>query len=354
MMNKKILIHCSTNSGTSNFGDVIFAEMILNHLQDAGYEAGFFELSDYVDDYLYKTKKFERHIISMDSADGVVYFAGGYFGEKKSERIDRSIRHYKRFMRFGKLALNANKPIAVIGIGAGPYLWFPSKSIVKKVCNCASVISTRDPESTSYLKGIGVSNQIETCSDLAQTYLLPNDYTSNNSLFNDNCDYIFLHTNYQIDVATLFANGVKDLVLNNPNIKVIVGADNVVNIDNAAEIVKRILGDNRVVVYNYSIPDDLCAVISKCDLIITYKLHVGILASTLGRSVISVYKHPKIVRYYNQIKQIERCVDFNKCSVNTLSNLVNSFYGKTFNIPIDVLNSSKRNWDLLDAFVSSL
>ena len=353
-MNKKILIHCSTNSGTSNFGDVIFAEMILNHLQNSGYDAGFFDVSNYVDDYLYNCKKYDRHTILMEDADGLVYFAGGYFGEKKCERIDRSFRHYRRFMRFGKIALKTKKPLAVIGIGAGPHLWLPSKLIVKRVCNNASIVSTRDLESTSFLKEIGVRNQIETCSDLAQTYILPNTVSSIDSLLGDDYSYIFLHTNYQIDVATLFANGVKDFAVKNPKVKVIIGADNVVNIDNAADIAKRVLGEDRVIVYNYSTPDDLCAVISKCNLIITYKLHVGILASTLGRSVISVYKHPKIARYYNQINQNSRCVDFNGCDVSKLSELVNDFYSKEIVIPLNVQNSSKRNWELLDSFVSSL
>lgn len=353
-MSKKIIIHCSTNAGTSNFGDVIFSEMVLRHLQDRGYEASFYDISDYLGNYLYGMKDLQREVVTLQEADGAIYFAGGYFGEKKNERIDRSIRHYRRFMRFGKLVLKYHKPLAIIGIGAGPALWYPSQRIVSKVCNVASILTTRDNESADYLKSIGVSSIIRVCSDVAQTYSLPMGQQIKGVSVDESVEYIFLHTNYQQDVSALFARSIKSYISNHPNIKVIVGADNVVNIHEAARVAKNILGDEKVLVYTYSEPDDLCALLNRCNLILTYKLHVGIISATLGKSVIAVSKHEKIQRYYNQIGEHDRCMDFVGCTPELLERKVASYYGKGISLSQKIIDQAYENWQLLDDFLVSL
>ena len=353
-MLKKIMVHCSTNAGTSNFGDVLFAEMVLRHLQDNGFKASFFDLSNYVNKYLYETKGLRQEKISVQEADAVLYFAGGYFGEKKRERIDRSIRHYQRFMRFGRIALMYNKPIAVIGIGAGPALWYPSKRIVTKVCNESTIITTRDIESADFLKSIGVNSKIVVCSDIAQTYHLPIHHQIKGVVLDDTAEYIFLHTNYQKDVSELFALSVKAYISNHPNIKVLIGADNVVDISEAVEVAKTILGENRVMIYTYTEPDDLCAVLAKCKLILTYKLHVGIISATLGKSVIALAKHEKIQRYYDQIGEPHRCINFTGCTTKDVEEHVESYYGKGINLSPLIISRANQNWELLDNFLTTI
>lgn len=353
-MSKRIIIHCSTNAGTSNFGDVIFSEMILKHLQDSGYEASFYDVSDYLNNYLYEVKALHKDIVALQEADGAIYFAGGYFGEKKNERIDRSIRHYLRFMKYGELVLKYHKPLAIIGIGAGPALWYPSQRIVTKACNAASILTTRDNESADYLKSIGVSSPIRVCSDVAQTYSLPTGRQIKGVSVDESSEYIFLHTNYQQDVSDLFARSIKSYISNHPNTRVIVGADNVVNIDNAVQVAKNILGNEKVLAYNYSEPDDLCALLNRCNLILTYKLHVGIISATLGRSVIAVSKHEKIQRYYKQIGEQDRCVDFVGCTSELLEGKVARYYGKGISLNQQILNQAYENWQLLDGFLASL
>lgn len=353
MANKKILIHCSTNNGSTNFGDVLFAYMIQKHLQDRGIESGFYDLSQYNQNYLYNIHGLQKYNIDIADADGVIYFAGGYFGEKKGARIDTSYRHYKRFMRFGKEALSKGKPIAVIGIGAGDYLWFPSRLIVKDVCNSSQFVTTRDKESTQYLRRIGITSSIITCSDIAQTINVDNFIVTEKLILDNQYEYIFLHTNYQKDVAELFCSGVKEYVLSHQNIKLIVGSDNIVNTDEAYEIVRKKFGNDRVIKYEYTYPENLIHILSKCKLVITYKLHVGILSATLGTSVIAAAKHEKVFRYYRQINESNRCVNFKNCNQDILANLVLTYYGKRIDIGNNMFLAYE-NWNMLDRFIDSI
>lgn len=352
MKKKKIIVHCSTNAGSSNFGDVLFAYMVLNHLQELGYQTRFYELSEYNYNYLYRIHGFEEYTFSMEEADAAIYFAGGYFGEKKHERIDLSIRHYVRFMPFGKKVLRLNIPLSIIGIGAGEYLWFPSKQAVREICDYATVITTRDEESTHYLKSIGVKKKLLTCSDIAQTLpnfsFLPNERI----ILQDEFEYIFLHTNYMRDVATLFCEGIKGFLVSHPNIKVIVGSDGITNIDEPFNIAVRSLGQERVIKYTYTNPENLCELLRQCKLVLTYKLHVGILSATFGSSVIAIAKHEKITRYYNQIGEIGRCVMFGDCTPAILAKLVEKYYYKTIKLPDEIINLANSNWEVLDSFLA--
>ena len=106
--------------------------------------------------------------------------------------------------------------------------------------------------------------------------------------------------------------------------------------------------------YNYSEPDDLCALLNRCNLILTYKLHVGIISATLGRSVIAVSKHEKIQRYYKQIGEQDRCVDFVGCTSELLEGKVARYYGKGISLNQQILNQAYENWQLLDGFLASL
>lgn len=87
---KKVMIHCSTNDGSSNFGDVLFAKMILDYLGKKGFEAAFYDLSPYFEEYLYKKLGFPRHQFNLKDADAALYFGGGIL-EKENARHCTSI-----------------------------------------------------------------------------------------------------------------------------------------------------------------------------------------------------------------------------------------------------------------------
>lgn len=356
---KKILLHCSVNWNTSNFGDVLFAYMLLKRLTDKGIEASFYDVSDYVDHYLYEVCKLPRYNVTMLDADGVVYFAGGYFGEQKRPPFNRSYFrrhqiHYSRFMSFGEKALRMGKPIGIFGIGAGDYLWRPSEEIVKNVCNKAACITTRDIESTEYLQSIGVNRDIKTCSDVAQTITMEELSPDEKMRFDPQSSYVFLHINTRLKLTKLFSKGIRSLVKNNDNIKVIIGSDGCGDNAEATALAGKILGVDKVINYTYTTPDNLCFVLSKCDLVLTYKLHVGIITCTLGKSVIAISKHEKVKRYYKQIGESGRQIDYKNANTSQISDLAFKYYKKDVVLNDDIKALASENWNMLDNYIDSL
>lgn len=353
-MKKKIMIHCSTNNGSSNFGDVLFAKMVLKYITDAGFEAAFYDLSDYFSDYLYNKQGLPQYRFSLKDADAALYFGGGYFGERKSDNIYQHLIHYRRFMRFGSKALNLKKQIAVIGIGAGEYLWKPSKQVVKKVCEQATFVTTRDSESTKYLKTIGISHRIETCTDIAQTLKKDNLIVNETMQFNPKKQYIYAHVSYKMDVAKLFAEGVKPFLESNPDVKVIIGADSILDINRAVDYMRSYLGHDRTIGYVYTTPDNLCWVLSQCSLVITYKLHVGIISATLSRSVIAFPKHEKVKRYYRQIGESNRLMNFEDATPCDVTRMIEEFWNKNIVLDSNTLELAEKNWIFLNSFLEQI
>ena len=351
---KKVMIHCSTNDGSSNFGDVLFAKMILDYLGKKGFEAAFYDLSPYFEEYLYKKQGFPRHQFNLKDADAALYFGGGYFGERECETLYQHIHHYQRFMRYGKKALKLNKKIAVIGIGAGNYLWGPSKTVVKNVCEKSLYVTTRDQESTDFLKKIGVSSDIKTCSDIVQTLNLESLSITEKTQLDEKKKYIFVHTSYKTDVAQMFAEGLEPFLQNHPDVDVIIGTDSVLDIEKPAGYIRDLLGHNRTIVYNYTTPDNLCWILSQCSLVVTYKLHVGIVSAALSKSVIAFPKHEKVKRYYQQIGESDRFKDFKSASPQDVLKMAECYWEKNIVLNDQISELAKRNWDVLDEFLKKV
>lgn len=353
-MSKKILVHLSTNGGSSNFGDVVFADMILRYLTEKGFKTAFYDLSPYVENYLYVIKKLPKEKFSMAEADALLYFAGGYFGEPKGIRIDRHYRHYKRFMVFGREALKQNKKIAVIGIGGGPYLWKPSRDVVKKVCDRAACISTRDKETTAFIKSLCPAAEVVTASDVAQTLDLSTMINRGSAELPEGFRYVFVHTSFMVDSARKFAEGLKPFLNRNPDVMALAGGDSKADNTEALAAVREVLGDDRVIPCPYTTPDNLIAVLNRCDLVITHKLHVGIFSAALGKSVISFPRHEKIPRYYSQINQSERCISYGDASVQDIEKQVERFFGKGISLDSDIISLAEKNWQVLDRYLAEV
>jgi hypothetical protein len=74
----------------------------------------------------------------------------------------------------------------------------------------------------------------------------------------------------------------------------------------AREIERRVAAP--AVVVPYRDPDQVLGVIKALDLVITTKLHVGIVACALGTSVLAFPAHQKTRRFYEQIGAADRCL----------------------------------------------
>jgi polysaccharide pyruvyl transferase WcaK-like protein len=72
----------------------------------------------------------------------------------------------------------------------------------------------------------------------------------------------------------------------------------------------------------YNGVDDLMERIADCETIITSKLHVGIVASALGRKVISLPVHPKTSRFYKDLAVQEFCLERERQNASEIARLL--------------------------------
>jgi polysaccharide pyruvyl transferase WcaK-like protein len=350
---KRIIVHCSTNFGSSNFGDAIFANIILKKLLSRGFEVSFFQLSKPMFNYLYVFNNNKYYRFGIKRADLALYFAGGYFGEPVKNLFRRRLIHYFRFFEFGRRVLKYRKKIAVVGIGGGPHLWRPSRKIVTKICEEASIIATRDIETTDFLNSLSPSTHIITLSDIAQSQSI-NDFVNTRDDPRIYGDFIFLHVNDSSSVANLFAKSIKPLLASNPSLNVVVGSDCITNINSTYSLVSDIIGEKKVFRFEYSEPDSLCHVLNQAKLILTYKLHVGIFGAAFCKSVVAVYKNAKVKRYFKQINELDRCRSMEESTQSELETLVQKYFDKPITLSIDIFNMANMNWKIIDQFIGSI
>jgi polysaccharide pyruvyl transferase WcaK-like protein len=96
--------------------------------------------------------------------------------------------------------------------------------------------------------------------------------------------------------------------------------------------------------------DDLMERIADCDTIITSKLHVGIVASALGRKVISLPVHPKTSRFYEDLSLKEFCLEGERRNPSEIARLLEKDVPYTFDRHSAALRSAEMR-DELDMFV---
>ena len=107
----------------------------------------------------------------------------------------------------------------------------------------------------------------------------------------------------------------------------------------------------------YSSPIQLLDVIEKCDLIITTKLHVGIVASISSKHLISIANHPKIERFYNQLNRLDLYTPSSEFNHKWLVDKLESFFNGNLSpviIPENLRKLSNINYLELKNFFKSI
>ena len=100
-------------------------------------------------------------------------------------------------------------------------------------------------------------------------------------------------------------------------------------------------------ILKYDNPWMLTRQIQRADLILTTKLHVGIVGTVFGCSVVSFPWHQKTVRYYKQIGETERCVVLPDADENVVLTQLEKFKGKQITIPEELIKKAMMNIEML-------
>ena len=359
----KVLLSGAT-AGT-NFGDFLFAKMFQRHVADiVGEENVFWNDKGYrTFSEFYAQRLNYKGRFKLKDIDALVYISGGYFcGDDRCWK-DYLFR-YLHYFHIGVLCLLRRKPYAIIAVEAARSSSFIIDSIQRLLIKKAEIVVVRNQPSMDYVESvIGKENRRVFCTadsvfamkrSLFEDCLIPEDI--------ENSPYpkLFLHCNPTISQNKRHFDTIVPIVNKflerHPDYQVIVSADQYAQ-DFSHElgvgnIVKSMIHSDKTIVYQYDNPIELCKVIDACDVIITSKLHVGIVGAHLGKSVISFSSHTKkIARLYEQLGASDRTIPLSELTIEDGYTLLESKYHVGMHVSQDIILSANSNFSHLTNFL---
>lgn len=362
MNNQRILLHGAVNS--SNFGDVLFVSLFYSKIKgienvEPMFMEGTYGISEFNRRETGYTSRYK--MLECLKATALVYISGGYFGDDKASII-MSLRRWIRYFLVGECFLLNKKPIVISGVGGGRLTSAITKKSAIRLMKHARKISVRDRGTEEYYKMLMPELSIDVTNDTALSITkkdLPCIDQEGEAVLSDREKVIFLHVTgvRSVDdkIAERIIPAVKDYIVKNPEYSVIIGTDFVPNfiIDqyHISQMLKLKSGD----CYRYHSAWQLCALLNKVDVVITCKLHVGIVACALSKSVVSFPIHSyKTKQFYEGIQQGERCISIDDIDSGKALSQIEKFCNVQVHIDEQVRNLANENLEMCRTEIESI
>lgn len=354
---KKIIL-CGATHG-SNFGDSLFAYVFEKYMKsiDPELDIYFTRVSEYSKEFLNIKKASIRDIFS---AKGLLFISGGYFGEAQHETWKGRIYHLIFYYIYGVFMAVRRKPIAIIGVGAGPLDSLPFKKLVLYIFKHAKVITLRDEESKQYMMNYGCTNEITVTSDSAQILnrdSFNNDITIPSDILNEKIKdrkKVLIHIT-EAPGHELFEDkiieAISETLMDDNEIAFILTNDTMHDV-RLKELMEKRFPKNRTIIYQYSDPFEFLGLIKSVDSIITPKLHLGILGATYGKPVLSFPIHPdKTARYFKQIGYDTHCHSLYDVTIEQAKFMIEKYLWEKVNLSDEILINADLNFKKIDKFL---
>ncbi|PTQ13139.1 hypothetical protein CLG96_03135 [Sphingomonas oleivorans] len=349
-----------------NFGDVLLGRIFADWVRSSGCEvvAPFASQSVYPQMLLDKPGSFS-------DADALLYIGGGYFGEPSRSFLGRwrwGFRMMRNHLKPAPGFLLSRKPVGVIGVGCGQISNIPARIAATTLCKMARVVAVRDDESHAFLKANGVSRTIKVTADAAVSLWDAEMSAETQAALErtrglaDGRPIVSLHLDQQSASTEQWAYMLGTLrewvERNGYYVLMITDQRNTPVVKQQLEEAQKFIVDLPFAsVYRYGGVDDLFGVLSASDLIITTKLHVGIVGSTRRRPVLSIATHPKTARFFRQIGASDRCLplwDWTPESVQQALKSVEGLVGQEVQVPTRVIEMARENRKIVMDFLTSV
>lgn len=356
-MVKKIMLHGATDYGSSNYGDYLYGEIVYDLLESKGYEVSFYNPSDFFQMYLKEYR--QKQSFTKKQADAILYIPGGYFGEGHNARFRDNLIQFKRFLPLGIWASYFKKPIGVLGIGAGPNNDSLMNYGIKRIINHAQFITVRDRESFDSLKHLSPSAPVHETFDLIISSKLREEKTEQLCQLKREAKdkkIILVHYNHSKKALEKFAESISLFLENNPNYYVVVTSDSILPYEDAYyQEFRKLVRTEDCFQFKYHSPAEMTSLLKMVDVVLTCKLHVGVVATCFNKSVIAIACHPeKTARYYGAIGELQRCESLFDSSVNSIVKKLETFHLKPITIPSELVLKARSSLDYLDLFFEGL
>lgn len=345
---------------TNNFGDLLLGWLCFKKLCNTN-------------DIIIKgaCQEMERLIKVKNSTDikkcnGVIFFGGGYLGDSVSlKAMLHKIRVHYVPMFYCRIC---RIPYIIVGAGSRKFnnkLFIP---FIRFCCNGAKEIIVRNYESKIDLTNIGIHKTCHVTADMALTFkpqYIPQEAQNTIKHFllkQENKRLLLLHVTTKPCEDTKagrqtikIIKAVNEFITTNQEYTVVLCSD---HYDKDAVLinsyVKTLLPLNQFIESKPFDVWELCALIQNSDVVITTKLHVGIVGCALNKSVLAIYSKDKVERFYNQINQNERCFHIDSIEVSYLVNKIKQFHNIPVTIPNNIHTLAQENYVYINNFIDSL
>lgn len=355
----KLLLNGAT--ADTNFGDFLFAKMFQEQLsQNVGEDNVFwyssrFAMSNFFADHLDNHNK-----CKLKDIDALIYISGGYFCGNDHTWRDYVLR-YLRYFSIGMKCIIKRIPYAIIGLEVGKSHNALMRFVQKKILKKAKIIVVRNKESFQCVKSYGIDNVICTA-DTA--FAINRDLFSNKPISSEIADcnkkillfHIFNTVGRNKQVTEKVVPILNRFLEVHQEYAVVLTTDQYISGQELAldDMAKR-LKCKTIIKNFYEDPIALCKVIDRADVVVTPKLHVGIIGARLGKSVVSFCEHSeKVLRLYSQLDESGRSAPLADLDEEKGLEMLEKYHTIPINVPNDIAEKAKTNFEHLNAFLECI
>lgn len=310
----KVAVHGSYF--VNNFGDTLLVKLMCDRVaEQVGRENVFLA----VQGHRHEQATIGYPIIDPSErgdVDLLVYAGGGYFGESADSLYDRYQAARRRHNRhLGWLGDYRNAAKAVIGVGVGPLTF--NKQSVRDLFDASSAVLVRDAESLAYCRAYGFpTHNLRQCVDMALSLdPVTAEGRSGVALHVPNMAPEHFETVLKVlasSTAGKYAERIH-VIYDAPT------ADGALAFEAELQSAAQSVLGHSLLVKPYQGLDEMLAALETYELVVTNKLHVGIVTIAKGGRVISTPYHIKTPRLYRQLGLSDFCVPLSTLSVSGLT-----------------------------------
>ena len=354
---KKVLVHGAYNG--DNFGDTLLLVLMVNELNKKNVDI---VLSNTCELTYKRCKGFSnvrlhKGIFDIMSCDCIIFGGGGYFGEQPNGKRIWYLNFIKNHLLIGYFFVLLRKPVAFIGVEFGELSNFFIRWLSCNLLNYAKIIGARNNGSSRWVKDNTHSKNVIQTADMALNICNFDQIDREISAIPE----VLIHPSFDPEVDLVSAQMVQ--CLNEINfaewgIKLSLILDR--NNDQSERLINSWVNalDEKVSnIYRYKNPIQLCNIIKGSRCIISNKLHTTIVASSFECRVISVAKHPKNKRFFEDIGRPELHLAHDIFDTQKFKQLLNLLIINKLEPIIlseSVRSRASKNYDLINEFLEIL
>ena len=323
-MKNKVIIHGSQYK--DNFGDTLLVKVIMDNIDD-NYELYSSTASDKVS---FDLNIKRANLIDMISAKYFIYGGGGYFGQPNNRVNKWSIRFIIRHGIVGIARRVLKKKYAFFGTGFGPLTHPLASKIAGFILKGADIVNLRDKESVQFASRLIEKDTINETADLVPYYI------SNNYVRKEE-KKIILHMHLPVGDESRFRKIVDEYLIFRdkqlPEHEIVIISDSEDDIQQTwfFEILKS--DYQEIKLSEYSSYNKTIEELRGASFVVTNKLHVAIVASSMKIPVASIYMHNKTLRYFEQLNRVGSAMSLEMLDEHSK---LTDFFAHAYNSGLDI------------------